>query len=228
MKNLIKAENLNYSIPYGADILKNINFDLNEGEFLGVLGRNGVGKTTLMDLVLGARPITSGNLEVLGEKPLINDRKNLKSICFLSQDSVLKNTLTITQFLKFYSSFYPSYSKQEESSLLSFFSLDPADKIGALSTGQKKKLQAVSALSTLPKLILIDEITAVMDPETRDQLFKVLSHLKQKNGLGIILATNIAEDLINRADKVLFIDQGHGRIHLPSEILSLFQVEKIA
>lgn len=228
MKNLLKVNNLNYSIPYGTEILKDINFELNEGEFLGVLGRNGVGKTTLIDLILGIRPITSGSIEVLGENSLFLERKNLSSICFLSQDSTLKGTISIGQYLKFYSSLYPSYSKSEESFLLDYFSLKAEDKIGSLSTGQQKKVQAVASLSTLPKLILIDEITAVLDPETRDQFFKVIKHLKEKNGLGIILATNIAEDLINRADKVLFIDQCKGSMKNPSEILSLFHIEKVA
>lgn len=228
MKNLIKLENLNYSIPYGPNILKDISFTVKEGEFLGVLGRNGVGKTTLIDLILGIRPCTSGQIEVLGENPIENDRKHLSSICFLSQDSVIKGTISIAQYLKFYASMYPTYSKEEEKSLLEFFSLNSKDQIGALSTGQKKKVQAVAALSTFPKLILIDEITAVMDPETRDQLFKVLSHLKKTNGLSIILATNIAEDLISRADKVLFIDQCRGSIHMPGDILKLFQIEKAA
>ena len=228
MKTLIKIENLNYSIPYGPQILEDINFCLQEGEFLGVLGRNGAGKTTLMDLILGFRPSTSGKIEVLGENPISLNRKKLSSICFLSQDSILKGTISIGQYLKFYSSFYPSYSKEEELFLLDFFSLKPEDQIGSLSTGQQKKVQAVGSLSTLPRLVLIDEITAVLDPETRNQFFKVLSHLREKNGLGIILATNIAEDLISRADKVLFIDQCKGSIKNPSEILSLFKIEKAA
>lgn len=217
-----------YTIPYGADVLKNISFSVSEGEFLGVLGRNGVGKTTLIDLILGVRACTSGSIKVLEENPIDNERRHLNSISFLSQDSVLRGSLSIEQFLKFYASMFPTYSLEEETYLLDYFSLDRKNQIGALSTGQKKKVQAVAALSTSPKLVLIDEITAVLDPETRDQLFKILLHLKEKNGLSIILATNIAEDLISRADKILFIDKGEAAIHNPSEILKLFQVEKAA
>lgn len=228
MNKLISIENLNYTIPYGADILKNISFSVSEGEFLGVLGRNGVGKTTLIDIILGIRACTSGSIKILGEDPMNADRAHLSSICFLSQDSVLKGSLTVEQYLKFYASLYPTYSVEQEGKLLRYFSLEKKIQIGALSTGQKKKVQAVGALSTFPKLILIDEITAVLDPETRDQLFKILLHLKEQNGLSIVLATNIAEDLINRADRVLFIDKGEAAVHAPSEIFKLFQVEKIA
>ncbi len=228
MKNLIKVQNLKYSIPHGADILKDLSFELGEGELLGVLGRNGVGKTTLMDLILGIRPCTSGVIEILGENSMLLERTNLNSICYLSQDSILKGTISIAQYLKFYSSLYPTYSKKDEAFFLDYFSLKADDQVGSLSTGQQKKLQAVAVFASRPKVILIDEITAVLDPETRDQFFKILKHLKEKNGIGIILATNIAEDLINRADKILYIDKGIGSMKKPNEILNLFNIEKVA
>lgn len=228
MKTLIKAENLSYSIPYDAKILDKINFNLQEGMFLGVLGRNGVGKTTLMDLLLGFRPSSSGVIEVLGENPLSLERKNLNAICFLSQDVVLKGSISIAEYLKFYSSFYPKYSTKEERKLLDLFSLKPEEQIGSLSTGQQKKVQIIGALSTLPKIVLVDEITAVLDPETRNQFFTALNRHKLDYGLGIILATNIAEDLISRADEVLFIDHAKGSLRKPSEILNLFHIEKSA
>lgn len=228
MKTLIKAENLSYSIPYSEKILDKINFNLQAGMFLGVLGRNGVGKTTLMDLLLGFRPSSSGVIEVLGENPLSLDRKKLNSICFLSQDVALKGSISIAEYLKFYSSFYPTYSTKEEKNLLDLFSLKPEEKIGSLSTGQQKKVQIISALSTLPKIVLVDEITAVLDPETRNQFFTALNRHKLDYGLGIILATNIAEDLISRADEVLFIDHAKGSLRKPTEILNLFHIEKSA
>lgn len=225
MKKLISVENLSYSIPYGQNILTDISFDLHEGEFLGVLGRNGVGKTTLIDLLLGLRQHSKGSIDILGENPMDLERQNKNLICFLSHDANLKGNITVAQYLKFYSGFFPNYSLEQEKRLMDFFSLKPVDKIGALSTGQQKKVQAVGALSCMPKIFLIDEMTAVLDPETRSQLFKVLHEFKVKNGLGIILATNIAEDLISRADKILFINDCKGSIQKPSDILELFNLE---
>jgi ABC-2 type transport system ATP-binding protein len=226
MKKLIQVEKLCYTIPFGQKILEGIDFELHEGQFLGILGRNGVGKTTLLDLLLGFRPRTTGNIQVLGEDPLSLERKNLSSICFLSQDIILKGSLSIAEYLKFYSAFYPNYSKQEEQKLLKSFSLSPEVKIGSLSTGQQKKVQIISSLSTLPKILMIDEISAVLDPETRHQFFEALNRHRLEHGLGILLATNIAEDLISRADDVLFIDHTKGTIRKPSEILNLFHIEK--
>ncbi|MFA6238100.1 MAG: ABC transporter ATP-binding protein [Bacteriovorax sp.] len=228
MKNLIKVEDLSYSIPFGKEILKDVSFELNEGEIIGILGRNGAGKTTLIDLLLGIRPTTKGSIKILGENPIKEDRIGSTSICFISQDVSLNSSLGVGKFLDFYAGFYPQYSRSEEKCLLELFTVNREDQIASLSTGQQKKVQIIAALAANPKILLIDEITAVLDPETRNQFFTQLSKEKTTKGLSIVLATNIAEDLTSRADKVLFIDNGVGRIEQPDQILNLFNLKKSA
>jgi ABC-2 type transport system ATP-binding protein len=226
MKKILSLQNVSYSIPFAETILKDISFEISEGEFIGLLGHNGAGKTTLMDLFLGLRKCTSGKLEVLGRNPHLMERDLRIQVVYLSQDNVLKSNITIAQFLEFHSSFYPTYSREEEKHLLEVFSLNPEMKIGALSTGQQKKVQVVANLSALPRLILIDEITAVMDPETRAIFFQELQRIRTVHKSTIILATNIAEDLISRADRVVFISNRHSHIHGPDEIDQLFNLFK--
>lgn len=228
MSKLIEVKNLTYSIPYGRTILDNVSFELHAGEMLGILGRNGVGKTTLTDILLGVRPLTSGEVKILGEEPLAEQRVNRTSICYLSQDVLFMGSSTVAQFLNFYSSLYPSYSSEEETILLNFFNINREDKIGSLSTGQQKKVGVIACLSAMPKILLVDEITAVLDPETRGQFFSAIKRHQEQYGLCIILATNIAEDLISRANSVLFLDKGKGAIYSPSEILHLFNLGKVA
>lgn len=224
----IKIDNLSYTIPYGDTILKNINLTVEEGKFIGILGQNGTGKTTLLDILMGFRNCTEGQVQVLGENPHEIERHNKSKIVFLSQDVAIKGNLTIDQFLKFHSSFYPDFSFSLAAHLLKEFKLKGDMKIGALSTGQQKKVQIIAGFSTQPKLILIDEITAVLDPETRDIFFRELEVVRKKNNCSIILATNIAEDLISRADNVLFIEKDKASIHSPAEIMKLFNIEKAA
>lgn len=226
MNPLVKVHQMSYSIPDGRTILDNISLEVHEGQFIGILGRNGVGKSTLLDLLLGNRPLTSGEIRVLDENPLNVDRLNQGHISFLSQDNNLKGNISIKQFLKFYSTMYENYSGQEEALLLKTFSLNSDVKIGSLSTGQQKKVQIVAALSALPKVLLIDEITAVLDPETRNFFFLAIGrHIKLRK-MSVVLATNIAEDLILRADEVLFIDNGKAVVKKPAEITNLFNIEK--
>lgn len=222
---MISIQNLKYAIPYSDTILEDVSFEVKEKEFLGILGHNGSGKTTLMDLIMGLRGITCGKIEVLGEDPHGLFRKNKNQIVFLSQEVSLKGNITIANFLKFQSTFYPNYSKEDEQYLLRTFELDQDTKVGSLSLGQQKKLQIIAGLAARPKLILIDEITAVLDPETREMFFGELESMRHKYSSSIVLATNIAEDLIERADRVLFISGGKGSIHSPHEILHLFKLE---
>lgn len=228
MTKLISIENLSYTVPYGETILKEVNLEVGAGEFIGILGHNGSGKTTLLDLILGSKKPSSGQLEVLSENPHATDRIRKNEIVFLSQDVSIKGDLRIKDFLKFHSAFYPKFSKEEAYRLLDVFELTEDMKVGALSTGQQKKVQVVANFASNPKLIIIDEITAVMDPETRDTFFKELLFLKIEKSVSVLLATNLAEDLIQRADRVLFVEDQIATIHDPSTILNLFNIGKAA
>jgi len=228
MSERLKVKNISYKVPYSDYILENISFEVSEGQFLGILGRNGVGKTTLMDLLMGFRPHTEGEIEIFGEDPRSLHRTYLNKVCFISQDVQIKGDLEIKQYLKMVSQLYPKYSKDDEKRLLSYFSLDEKSKIDLLSTGQQKKVQVVAAFACNPEILLIDEITAVLDPETRGQFFKILQEYKTERKLSIVLATNIAEDLITQADKVLFISDTKGSLHDPSEVHKLFNLDEVA
>lgn len=224
---ILSVNNLSYSIPTGSHILSDISFSLVKGEFLGVLGKNGVGKTTLMDLLMGFRNHIRGEIIVFGDSPVNLHRRNYRRVSFLSQEVYLKKNISIRNFLDFHASFQSNYQEAEELRLLEYFNLSEDQKMGALSTGQQKKVQIIANLASTPELILIDEITAVLDPETRMQFFKLLEEYKLKHNVAIVMATNIAEDLIVRADKILFIDEGEGSVHDPSEINNLFNLEGI-
>lgn len=228
MRKLISIEDLSYSIPYGETLLNNINLDIHEGELLGILGHNGSGKTTLLDVVLGNKKASAGSIKVLDEDPHYLKRKNKNQIVYLSQDVSIKGDLTIGEFLKFHSSFYPNYSLSDEAYLLDAFGLNKTLKVGALSTGQQKKVQVIAGFSTLPKLVIIDEITAVLDPETRDIFFRELLNLRETHGSSILLATNLAEDLVDRASRVLFIQDRKAVLHNPEDIMKLFNIGQAA
>jgi ABC-2 type transport system ATP-binding protein len=228
MTKLISIKNLSYTVPYGDTILKDVNLEVAAGEFIGILGHNGSGKTTLLDIILGSKRPSLGQVNVLAENPHAVNRIRKNEIVFLSQDVSIKGDLRIKDFLKFHSAFYPNYSKEEAERLLEVFELNEDMKVGALSTGQQKKVQVVANFATAPKLIIIDEITAVMDPETRDTFFKELLALKIEKNTSVLLATNLAEDLIRRADRVLFIENQNASLHSPDTILNLFNIEKAA
>jgi ABC-type multidrug transport system ATPase subunit len=112
--------------------------------------------------------------------------------------------------------------------LLEIFKLKPNQIVGSLSTGQQKKIQIVAGLASNPKLIIVDEITAVLDPESRFLFFTKLEELVKSKKASVILATNIAEDLIKNATNIYFLNENKISKHEPSEILGLFKIRKTA
>lgn len=220
---MISVNNLAYCYPRGHQVFSNLNFQVGEGEFWGVLGKNGAGKTTLMDLFQGIKYPTEGKISVFGEDPNSLERSEANSYVFLSQDVSLKGNATVEEVLKFHSYFYKSYSREIEKELIDYLHLKPKTLVGALSTGQQKKVQIVAGLASDTKLILIDEITAVLDPETRFRFFAKLSEFHLQRKKTILLATNIAEDLKERANKILFINEGQGSVVVPAMIDGLFR-----
>ena len=222
---VIRLKDVIYKIPNGHVVYENLNFELELGEFIGVLGKNGAGKTTLLDLLMGYRPITTGEIEVLSEDPMSLSRRRKKDIFVLSHDIQIQSSHSVRNYLDFTSFFYENYDKDKEQELLEYFGINADVKMGSLSTGQKVKAQIVAAMSAKPKLYLMDEVTAVLDPESRKQFFVLLKKLHAQKDCSLIMATNIAEDINGVVDKVLFIDHKHADVHEVSEIEHLFNLD---
>lgn len=221
---VISIKNLSYYFPTNHLVFENMSLDINEGEFWGILGRNGAGKSTLIDLIMGIKFPTAGKITILGRNSNNKIGNHLDEVVFLSQDINLKGDSTVEDCLNFHSKFYSKYSKNIENEMLIYFQLKKDSKIGALSTGQQKKVQIVAGFSSNTKIIIIDEITAVLDPETRHHFFIKLQELNKKYKKTILLATNIAEDLTRVADKILYINNFHGEIVDPQNINNLFKL----
>ncbi len=222
---IVKLNDVTYKIPNGDTVYEKLNCEIYLGDFFGVLGKNGAGKTTLIDLLMGYRPITSGDIQIFGENPMSSHRRKKEDIFILSHDIQIQSSHSVENYLEFTSFFYENYDKVKEKELLEYFQINPKSKMGALSTGQKVKAQIIAAFSAKPKLYLMDEVTAVLDPESRKQFFTLLKALKAERSCSLILATNIAEDLNGVVDKVLFIDHKKANVHDVKEIEHLFNLD---
>lgn len=225
---MLEINKMTYKLPKGRTILNELDLVIWPGEFLGVLGKNGAGKTTLLDLIMGIRPVTDGEIKFMEHDPQFLPPEVSENIVFLSQDIKIPSAMSIQDYLDYMSFYYKNYSKQREKELLKYFDMDPKAKIGSLSTGQQKKAQIISGLSVKAKLIIIDEITAVLDPESRLKFFKVLQAIHQKKEQSIILATNIAEDLVGRVDRIVFLSDGKVSYHTTDDLNKIFDLEEIA
>ena len=205
------------SLNYGRKtILDNLNLQLNNGQILGLLGPNGVGKSTIFNLITGLISPDFGSILINGEK--VNNfpiyQRTLKfKIGFVPQYGGFFYDLTVYENLKAIAEITIqnlSYRNEKINSLISKFELDPIREIKAdfLSGGQKKKLVIALALISDPKILLLDEPFAALDVMTIKTLQEIIVDLQSENKISVILCDHQARDLLACVDTAAIIHNG--------------------
>ncbi len=191
---MIQVENLSYTVQKKKTILMDINFSVEKGSFVAVVGENGAGKTTLLDLLMGFRKLTTGKVFVMDAEPWLDPWEKRARIAYLSEKIDFPGDWSVATLLEFNRFFYKSYSVEREKELIDFFRVDVNNRIGNLSAGEIRRAQIVAALSCNPELIIVDEVTAVLDIVGCRKFMAMLGEMA-KNGATVVLATNIPEGL---------------------------------
>ena len=188
------------------EILRNISFEINDGECVALIGPNGAGKTTLIDCLLGDKFVSSGQIAIQGFAPTDPRLKQLISI--LPQENTVVQDLKVKELLSFFQSIYPnSLSNQEIDDLLRFSDKQKNQLAGKLSGGQKRLFSFVLALIGRPKILFLDEPTAAMDTSTRQHFWEIVNQLK-KNGVTIVYSSHYIEEVEHTADRILVLHKG--------------------
>ena len=202
---VIKVEKLSKKIK-DKEILRNISFEINDGECVALIGPNGAGKTTLIDRLLGDKFMSSGQIAIQGFAPTDPRLKQLISI--LPQENTVVQDLKVKELLSFFQSIYPnSLSNQEIDDLLRFSDKQKNQLAGKLSGGQKRLFSFVLALIGRPKILFLDEPTAAMDTSTRQHFWEIVNQLK-KNGVTIVYSSHYIEEVEHTADRILVLHKG--------------------
>ena len=202
---VIKVEKLSKKIK-DKEILRNISFEINDGECVALIGPNGAGKTTLIDCLLGDKFVSSGQIAIQGFAPTDPRLKQLVSI--LPQENEVVQSLKVKELLSFFKSLYPdSLSDKEIDDLLRFSDKQKNQLAGKLSGGQKRLFSFVLALIGRPKILFLDEPTAAMDTSTRQHFWEIVNRLK-KNGVTIVYSSHYIEEVEHTADRILVLHKG--------------------
>lgn len=202
---VIKVEKLSKKIK-DKEILRNISFEINDGECVALIGPNGAGKTTLIDCLLGDKFVSSGQIAIQGFAPTDPRLKQLISI--LPQENTVVQDLKVKELLSFFKSIYPnSLSNQEIDDLLRFSDKQKNQLAGKLSGGQKRLFSFVLSLIGRPKILFLDEPTAAMDTSTRQHFWEIVNQLK-KNGVTIVYSSHYIEEVEHTADRILVLHKG--------------------
>ena len=237
MKNLVEVKNIKKN--YGKnEAVKGISFNIKEDEILGLLGPNGSGKTTTIGMLLGLLKPTSGEILINSQKIEGNRIEILEQINFISPYIELPKKLTVKQILTVYGKLYKINNINERIEFLS-------EKLrlggllnsitGELSSGQKNRVSLAKALINEPKVLLLDEPTASLDPEVGDFVRSFLEDYKKEKKISILLASHNMNEVNRLCKSILMmkdgiiIDEGnpkelinkHGRKNLEEVFLKL-------
>lgn len=201
--NMIKVESLNKNIK-GKAILKDISFEVAEGECVALIGPNGAGKTTLLDCLLGDKLVTSGQVSIQG-LPVTSSKLDYTR-SYLPQENVIVQKLKVKELIA--QKIYPnSLSNQEIDQLLQFNQQQKEQFAEKLSGGQKRLFSFVLTLIGRPKLVFLDEPTAAMDTSTRQRFWEIVQELKAQ-GVTILYSSHYIEEVEHTADRILLLNKG--------------------
>ena len=241
MQNSIEVINLSKSYK-SKQAVNNINFKINENEIVGLLGPNGCGKTTTIGMILGLLKPTSGQVLINGIDIEKNKNSLLHKMNFISPYIELPKKLTVKQNLTVYGKLYNINNLNDRIDYLSnkLRLNNLLDKItGELSSGQKNRASLAKALINEPTVLLLDEPTASLDPETGDFIRTFLENYKKEKKIAVLLASHNMDEVKRLCGSVLMMNDGniidrgtpddlikkHGRKNLEEVFLELVRTK---
>lgn len=203
MEELLICKNVNKN--YGnKKVLKNINFSIPRGKIIGLLGKNGTGKTTLIKLINDLLTLDSGEILINGKKIGVESKK---IISYLPERTYLDKSMTVNEVIDMFSEFYDNFDAKKARKLLKDLKLDVNSKLSKMSKGMQEKVQLVLVMSRKALLYILDEPLGGVDPATRDYILDtILTNFNE--GASVIISTHLIADIERILDEVIFIDDG--------------------
>ncbi|MDY0236614.1 MAG: metal ABC transporter ATP-binding protein [Gudongella sp.] len=212
MTKLLEVKNL--SVSYGNNqVLKDVSFIIENGDYIGLVGANGSGKTTLIKAMLGLIPITKGSISQFG---IIDKRQD---IGYLPQVAVTGNTLfpaevheVVAVGLLGTKKFPKRFNKEDDNKVnmilkkLAIYHLKHI-KIGDLSGGQQQRVLLARAMVSNPKLLILDEPTSALDPKVRSDFFGLIKSINEKNNTSILLVSHDLGSIMKCSKKIMLLDR---------------------
>ncbi len=206
--------------------LSDLSISVSASEIVGLLGPNGAGKTTAIHIFLGLLSPTSGEVRVFGKDPVRHRHELSKLLNFSSAYAQLPSNLRVRENLNIFAKLYNTPSPQKKiNSLLELFEISHLrDRItGALSSGEKTRVNLAKCLLNDPKLLLLDEPTASLDPEMADTVRGILKKIQEETKVGILYTSHNMPEVEELCNRIYFIHEGKVIAGgTPAEVLKSF------
>ena len=200
---LLEISNLNKSFD-NKKILEDINLTIESGKIIGLLGKNGVGKTTLIKLINDLLTPTTGEILIKGQKIGVETKK---VISYLPERTYLNKQMKVSEVIDYFEDFYDNFDSEKAKKLLKDLDLDINQKLTKMSKGMQEKVQLVLVMSRNADLYVLDEPLGGVDPATRDYILDTILSNFNENA-SVIISTHLISDIEKILDEVIFIDKG--------------------
>lgn len=204
----IMIEIKNAGVNFKVFALENVNLQIPKGYIVGITGANGSGKTTLIKMMLGLYPSMNGTITTGGYDVVKQREKMLGITGYVSEDRKFFMEYSAVENEEVYKNFYPDWNKEKYRNALKTMNVSLNTKVQSLSKGNYIKFQVAFAAAASPKLLILDEPTAGLDPVFRVDFLKMLQTLIADENMTVVMSTNIADDLEKVADYIIEIKNG--------------------
>ena len=184
--------------------LKGCDLVIPGGHVVGLVGPNGAGKTTLLHLAVGLLSPTAGSIEVLGRRPAI-DPAQLAKVGFVAQDTPVYSRMSVADHLKFGASMNPGWDAEVAQRRIAELDLDPDQRAGSLSGGQRAQLALTLAIAKRPELLILDEPVAALDPLARREFLQSLMEIMAEGGVSVVMSSHLVADLERVCDHIVVL-----------------------
>ena len=204
MSSLLKVNSL--TKKYGnLTALNNLNFELESGHIIGLLGPNGSGKTTLIKIICGLLVPSAGEVTVKGNPIGVESKK---VISYLPDTTYLGKSASVEGTINYFKDFYEDFDENRAYDMLGKLGINPRAKFRTLSKGTKEKVQLILVMSRRADLYILDEPIAGVDPAARDYILNTIISNYDENA-SILISTHLISDIENILDEVIFLKQGN-------------------
>ena len=223
MNNVIECRNLTHY--YGKRLIyQNLSFNVPQGRILGLLGKNGTGKTTTINILSGFLQPQSGECRILGEKIGEMNPLTRRRIGLLIEGHVQYQFMTIEQIERFYSAFYPNWKREAYYELMSRLQVAPRQKINRMSCGQRSQVALGLILAQDPEVLVLDDFSLGLDPGYRRLFVDYLREYAKAENKTVFLTSHIIQDMERLIDDCIIMDYGRILIQMPvNDLLDKFR-----
>ncbi len=203
----LQADDLH--LAYGRrHVLRGVDLHLPAGEVLGLIGRNGAGKSSLIGCLVGLLRPQSGQARLMGAPALHLDDARKQQLGYVPQQPQAFGWMKVGQLFDYLSQLYPQWDAGHAARLLERFALDRGRAIGKLSPGEAQRLALVRALAPRPALLVLDEPASALDPVARRELLREIVSQAADSGTTVLFSSHIVSDLERIASRVAFLHEG--------------------